>query len=270
MKDSTLRYNISLEALNLVDGETKRIVCPKCQAQHENSMSITRLGNDYIAFKCWRASCGFKGKIGKGSVSRNLGKTNEDRTKFTPRPFLDPYFSLPPDIERELYHRYGISRELLRTNGVKYCRNRDRLIMPVFDINGDQYGIVAKRWTHGDGEDKVLNHFVKEKVRLHWPKGFSKEHGKCRSIIVEDILSALSLQHYYSTIALLGTELSPEAAEQIRSKTDSIILALDPDATHKAVQIKQRYALLFKEIKIITLPRDPKDCSIEEIQEVLK
>lgn len=186
------------------------------------------------------------------------------RPQFTARPFLDPYSNPPTRIVDELLSRYGITNELVRRNGIKYCENRDRLIMPVYDIDGKCFGHIAKRWKHGDGEEKVLNYFVKERTKLHVPKS---RNSSIFIVLVEDVLSALSLSSVYTSYALLGTELSEEAALSIRKKTDSLVLALDPNALHKAIKIRKSYQHLFTTIKVLNLPADPKDLPISTIKE---
>lgn len=87
-------------------------------------------------------------------------------------------------------------------------------------------------------------------------------------IAAEDILSASKLNELLPSVALLGTHMSMEMAMDIPA--DKLVLALDPNALGQAVKIKQRYNALFKDgIDIVSLPKDPKDCSFVELRKYL-
>jgi hypothetical protein len=44
-------------------------------------------------------------------------------------------------------------------------------------------------------------------------------------------------------------------------------MALDPDATDKAVEILQKYSVFFGNFSVVVLSKDPKDMTDDEIKE---
>jgi len=91
-------------------------------------------------------------------------------------------------------------------------------------------------------------------------------------LIVEDSLSALKASKVLSTFALLGTELSTTMKQElIATGYQKFFLWLDNDNTVvKMKQLKIANELsLFGEVKLITLEREPKECSEVEITGIL-
>jgi len=78
-------------------------------------------------------------------------------------------------------------------------------------------------------------------------------------IIVEDSASAMKAQQAgVPAIALHGTHISTEAALYIAEREANVVLALDRDATDKAVKLVREINLLFSSCKMIALQQDLK------------
>lgn len=87
--------------------------------------------------------------------------------------------------------------------------------------------------------------------------------------MVEDQFSAMRLwQEGVSAVALLGTHINHERAVELSSVTRNVVIALDKDATNKAIAhaAQFRYAL---DAKVVALTKDVKDLDEKELKELL-
>ena len=90
-------------------------------------------------------------------------------------------------------------------------------------------------------------------------------------IIVEDIISAWKAVTYLDdtdAMPLLGTSLSTNNLNKIWDTYQSVIIALDKDATDKAISMSRRIFVGVDKCKVVALELDIKDMTIEEIQNV--
>jgi DNA primase len=96
------------------------------------------------------------------------------------------------------------------------------------------------------------------------------EAGAGREVwVVEDQWSAMRLwQEGVSAVALLGTHINHERAVEISSVSRDVLIALDKDATARAIQYATQYRYAFN-AKVIALEKDIKDTSIEELKQLI-
>jgi hypothetical protein len=48
---------------------------------------------------------------------------------------------------------------------------------------------------------------------------------------------------------------------------DNVVMALDPDATNKAIEFRDKYSLLFRgNFSVLQLSKDPKDMNRQELK----
>ena len=90
-------------------------------------------------------------------------------------------------------------------------------------------------------------------------------------IIVEDIISAWKAVTYLEdtdAMPLLGTSLSTNNLNKIWDTYTSVTIALDKDATDKAISMSRRIFVGVDKCKVVALELDIKDMTIEEIQNV--
>ena len=89
-------------------------------------------------------------------------------------------------------------------------------------------------------------------------------------LCVEDIVSAVKAAQYTTTVALGGTHLSEEMVWEITRIADDrpILLALDQDATAKAVKFAKKYAL-WGNFQVIPLSKDIKDTPNDVIKRIV-
>ena len=95
---------------------------------------------------------------------------------------------------------------------------------------------------------------------------------KSNLIIVEDIISAWKAVTYLDdtdAMPLLGTSLSTNNLNKIWDTYNSVTIALDKDATDKAINMSRRIFVGVDKCKVVALEFDIKDMAIEDIQKCL-
>ena len=86
-------------------------------------------------------------------------------------------------------------------------------------------------------------------------------------VIVEDNASALKVQQAgISSVCLVGTHLSTEAALYVAEHVSEVAISLDLDATRKAVEMQREVAILFSSCRQVPLRQDLKYESEEQIR----
>lgn len=252
-----IKEDIREEALDLEIGDTKRILCPFCQATHEKSLSISRLPEG-LFYRCFRVSCKEGGFIPSPTFSSK--SYISFKKKFVPKEFKWDTIKLPPQLEDMLYEKYTITKDEIRINGIKYAPEIDSLVMPIFNKMGYECGVATKVVNRDTSRPKVVNYFFNDYSRLHYPQQGSRGRKQEEAIvIVEDILSSIRVNRYATAVSLLGTHMTPMQAKELAGINKNIIIALDPDATDKAIGMKRSYGLAFNSFKVVHLSCDPKD-----------
>ena len=259
---------IKMQALELLVGESTNTYCPFCGATHEAKLSLTRKA-DGILYNCYRASCGRGGFV-------TSSPSNWARADLPKRPVHKEYETeeLPDDIRDFIQSAYGISYLTIEAEGWTYARESNRLIMPLRSRLVHTFGLCAKALPSRFGKassPKVLMHYTSEDaLRLHFPLCIS--YSSNALVLVEDILSATKLAALgIPTAALLGTHISTEVLSYLATQYESLTVALDPDATVKALRLKAEAELFFLGgIIVVPMRKDPKDTPESELLMLFK
>lgn len=253
---------IKLEATDLAIGQSKRIVCPFCKAEHETSMSITREAN-CILYNCYRVTCKKQGKIRTAAQTAEIVK---EAKQFVPNPLTAHTTLVPPRILQWFYDKYQI--DLRATGTPRIVPTQNRIAIPLRAYDRTTYGLWTKKLPDGilhphvkASGPKTIMHLEKEAPLLYFPN----HHTNSKQVVwVEDPLSA---EKYASigidSVALLGTHLTQDEVYYLAGVLEGkdIVIHLDPDARAVARKMAKKHSLLFKSIRVIDSPRDPKDMS---------
>ena len=133
--------------------------------------------------------------------------------------------------------------------------------MPVFNADGSEAGAVLRSLS--GAKPKALSHT--EPLAMAWYRNPRSD----TVIIVEDQLSAMRASLYMNAVALLGTNLNEERADEIkRQRFDRHLIALDKDARAIMMQHALRWRSLLQ-LRPILIEKDLKDSSEQEIKEIL-
>jgi len=256
------RSIITILASTLDNNGTMRELCPRCEggSSGEKSLSISRTSEGHIVWQCFRANCPERG--GTGDVMR------VHRAPVAPAPPRKEFEGSTKALTE--YHL----AQLERMWGIKD---------PPYWYWTPEYGgrvamsIRSPKYTHrgwvlrdirGASRTKALTYLDKDQEALSWYK-VSKD---APTVVVEDIPSAVRVaQAGVNAVALLGTAVGlPKAIEIAKNAPGEIVIALDQDATRKSFEVVQRYGLLFGDSRVLPIPKDFKDMTEEELQEILR
>ncbi len=247
-------------------GSTATFPCPFCiQAwraegkpitwRPTRSFSITR-ENTGVLYHCFRASCtrssGFIPDVRFEHIKKRL---------FKPRMYNFPLEELPKD--NVLVPR-GFTYEELTKAGVRYNPERESYVFDIRDCYGRTCGVVDRDFT-GQRSVKAISYWFNDTVKLHF--SLCTEVQEHPLLIVEDIPSAIKASRFINTVALLSSHINLEQIQHIRKLTNTVYLALDEDATDKAIKLQKKYGFYFRNFMVIPLSKDVKDMNEKELEE---
>lgn len=260
------RSFIKDQGLILNPGQSKRMNCPVCGAEHEKSLMITNRG-DSIAYICPRSKCSLGGSVislhgvDRKEPVRAFRKNAEDSTELE---------SLPSTISFWLQEKYELSLEQI--SNWKYAPQSNTLMLPIKNRFGKVVGANYRRLP-GDfllpgaiaQPSKSNIKMLTDDPKLHYTYALpTKTKGSL--VVVEDQISAEKISPILPSVALLGTHMSYEVAYELSTVKENLILALDADAYRKMSKIAKDYSGMFKRISFIFLEKDPKDTSWVDLQ----
>lgn len=273
--------DIKVLASSLSAGDSLRTVCPSCQGGGSGEASfVIRKDDEGVVYCCFRANCGYKGGY-RGKPS-NLIRTKQEvpadygqkeknyKEQFTVAPFIEA----EPALEEEFRKRYHFDPVLLNTRVTKRS-----YLFPCYDSRGFKTGHVEKFCV-----DKVFS------LERHMPKVLTRKHSPdvvllnfcstiyCTSgplIIVEDVISAGAVaSEGLHAVALLGTDTTEDGWHEVsqyahRWCNGEAVVALDYDATNKAIDLSRKKKQLFNSLGVLMLNKDIKDMGSEERTKLL-
>lgn len=262
MDKRELNNFVTYEALSLPVGGSMRTVCPVCQAPHEQSFRISRTESNLL-YKCWRMKCGVRGVV--GSIT---GHSSQYQARPQPRPFVYATTSVPEYEQAIIWYKYQIGGKALKSYGVRWSEEIESLVFACYSLGGDATGIATKRLARAYGKPKSSVYWDTSPPQYYSPPR-PAEVGR-PVILVEDCLSCLKILEAGGTsIALLGTKLTPATAMEIASVYRKVVFCLDNDATVKSVELAKEYNLLFDKVSILVPRVDPKDMPMDELENLL-
>ena len=231
-------------------GETKRMDCPTCKGKKTFTITNT-MGK--LLWNCYKASCHVGGnkKINL-TVDQIKEHKKEDTSEYS--------FELP---------------EYIVPNGLHYHDVKENRI--VFLIKDSDKGIVVDAVGRSAGKRlPKWKRYGKSKLPyVAWGESYTQQikEGKTTCVLVEDCFSAYYVTKLKMTgVAILGTNLLEEHKRFLCHNFDKIVVALDPDALSKNLQIAKELSGWVKEVKVLRLTDDlkyGKDVDIENLKELV-
>lgn len=274
---------IRLRGLGLTVDETlPNSVCPQCNGgqSHEKSFSITRIYDGYV-YNCYRASCDCQGFVPEKAsqlVQTNSKPTGKKKphiklkadtggTKAQTRQSFHYSTTNISDSQREFFKsKFTFTDTELDDAGIRWSCDAFAYIIPIYDHHGFKVGLIDRSWT--GRSPKTINHWTSDVPNLYFPRPLRDIKDGTPIVVVEDFASAIKVNRILPCAALLGTGLGLEAAKLLRELSDHLVIALDPDATSKALKLSKEYSLLFKKVSVVSLTKDPKDMTGAELRTV--
>lgn len=224
-----------IESLTLKNGETWRGTCDFCNG--DNTLSATNVHGTLLWY-CFKASCdasgSSKGDLSKYDIQHIIGNRDKDQTTQIVQSLPDHFqFILDTGIETEMMkwlYKYQLwqmaKRKLL---DVRYDPKMCRVVL-----------IHSKHNVPVNAIGFSLNQYIKPKwfKYLYSPVPFIIDPGSTTCVIVEDVPSAAVVAAAgLAGAALMGTTWLTVYRSYLL-KYDYIIVALDLDATKKALEIQ--------------------------------
>jgi len=254
---------------SLGEGVTKQLICPFCKEDWEvqgkplawkpcKSMSVTR-EDTLILYHCFRAGCSY----GRGAIHL---------LDFTKKPLLkEPSFKpqeykyrTVPALSNHLDSKITLSLNEIAAQHIRYAQDRKTVVFPIFDSFGKEVGVVDRSYQGRD--PKAITYWFNDVPKIHFPLGVPN---KGKILLVEDIPSSIRAAPYIKSAALLGTSLTPTVLRHLRQFYDDVYIALDEDATGKALAMQKRYQLFFRNFSVVILSKDLKNMTDDEIESAL-
>jgi hypothetical protein len=238
-----------------------RTNCPFCNGT--NTFSITNEGS-VVKYHCFRNSCDSH----KSSGSIEQLPLHEDivfKSKVRAATDVKQDFLLPTYLRRGLSSKTAFNW-ILEHNGlesynrgmykVAYDPVQDRLVY-LLNEGGKTVGAIGR--TLCFAQPKTI---IYENSKIMPFIAGDSEIG----VIVEDCASAASINSIdkYTGIALLGTYLKNEYIPYLQA-FKRLVVALDPDAKKKALEIKNNLQYICKYVQVWNIPTDFKNMTKEEI-----
>lgn len=263
---------IKQEAISLPMGESMTITCPKCLEDFEiqgrpsntwnpnKSCSISR-NKKGLLYKCHRATCGLHGFTGSITFDKSPSKR-----QFKPQEYTHSTVALSNTQMKWFDNKYGLFMSELLKNKFRFNPKRKSVVMPIFNANNFDVGVVDRDFFNGR-KPKAITYWFNDVPKVHFPAGWDNKVGRedYPLVIVEDIISAIKVSRFLPCVALLGSHLSDNVVQHIHKFFNKIIISLDDDAINNSLKAKRKYGVLFEGFKIIHTPQDPKDMSIARL-----
>jgi hypothetical protein len=261
MRRGELESVIKVSYAFLGEGETDRKgKCPAC-SHGGGDFSISR-DDSGLLYRCFRIKCGVQGRIASIPATGLYGAYRDIKVKKPFNPFRGDTCFLSGEQEQFFYDKFLLTPEDIKKNRIVWAPELTRYIFPIFTKQRKVIGNVARSYMKGT-RTKTINYWEDtDEVHVHYPPTKIKSN---QVILVEDTLSAIRLAKHVPTIALLGTNIPKALIPDIAKK--DVYLALDDDALGKALELIQRFRVLFRSMNIIMVDKDPKNLTEDELIE---
>ncbi len=247
--------------------------CPE-QCGSGTKLSVN---HDQKSYWCYCYRCGFSQSEYKGKQTlaelAEINRLNDEARELKLKVELPEDFSYDIPIAGRLWlYKAGISESRWREYRIGYSRTLRRVILPVYNANGDLIWFQGRAVFKGQ-TPKYLQPAADRSTILFRGYDSSKPATKNPNgqlILVEDILSAIRVGKHCDTISLLGTKITSKQAN-VLSSYEKVFTWLDSDRAGQRGSYKIRQTLgLVTEVGNIITEKDPKELSDKQILEVLE
>ena len=212
-----------IDDLDLGEGDTVRGDCPDCGGK--NTFTASKTGGA-VVYNCYKLGCKIQGIHTVGMTAADIEARMRDVPK--PKPKLEA-MNIPEHIVRsgagldEFRDKWDLHDQMLM-----YDLKDSRAVFPIYH-KGVMIDAVGRALKGAD--PKWLRYTGKADY-------FSAGTGKT-IVVVEDVISAITVAKLgFTGMAILGTSLSVAHMSHL-GEYRSIVVALDPDATHKTLKYRR-------------------------------
>lgn len=274
-----LLETISLTAGALQEGEqTRELLCPSCfgGSSSERSFAI-RITEGRVHYRCFRASCGFGGKFDKSiGLLEDNPKILPAQVKTYSRMFNESIIPVG-NIGAALFEsKFGLDLMDLDDCEVRYAPDSDRYAFVVHSPLWKPRGWSIRCFNETDISAGVWHKWSAYPISddicwMGWYTRAGIEQDK-PVVLVEDAISAIKVSRQFICGYLNGTSLDyDKLAEVIHvGRKRGVVIALDKDATAKAIDLLSRWGFYLGANAITrALEKDLKYSTNQEIRQII-
>lgn len=236
--------------------------CPRCKANgKDNSQDNLAIYGDGHQ---WCYACGYhvpaplENRI-KTTITHTDASNKPPKTIELP---FDASVNIPRDIEVRL-ETWGLTKALIAKHKFMWSNQKQRLIMPVYDIYGQLLMYQERSWDIGLRKYLTTGP-CSDIMHVLYPTGY--EGDKSVVILTEDLVSAIKVSLYKPAMPLWGSDIPLKTIKRLASQFYVVGVWLDPDMKLKAIKdvlrISQYVPAFF-----IHSHLDPKFYNKEQIKE---
>ena len=225
--------NSYVEELTLQPFGSLRLDCPVCQKK--NTFSVRDTGYERM-YNCFYAGCDTRGFTGKRLTKSNSKSAFMERVTKADKIVVDKF--VLPDTFVPLTRNDKALQYVRQVHAYSaYLSNKADIM---YDVRQNRVVFLVKN------DRKVVDAVGKslDNRKPKWYRYGKSSHpfvcgDKSHVFVVEDCASACSISDITTGLALLGTNLLSSHLEVIQ-RFDKVVVALDKDATSKAVDISRK------------------------------
>ena len=262
-----MNINDYIKNLDVDIDSTKRMDCPVCNGK--NTFTVTNnMGR--LLWNCYKVSCNVGGNERINMTVEQI--KNRNKKLNDSEEFVLPEYIVPPPEDRFKNPIWGLSwKEKIWKD---YCLHDVKEDRAVFLIKDSEKGVVVD--AVGAATTNRLPKWKRYGSSRHpfvaW-NGKGGDGGDNSCVLVEDCYSACTVaKHGITGVALLGTSLLDEHKKFLCYNFDKVVVALDPDALQKTLQIRKELQSWIRTAKVLRLTDDLKyeeDIDINNLKEMI-
>lgn len=259
------RLTDEVEAIGsaLAPNRTLRTVCPCCGggSTKESSFCITRTAQGRLLYKCFRATCHWRGSLIDGAIANPEPAVPFSRRL---REFRASVSELTDNQLEWFRQRFGLGPD----PDTLYCDSKDMYAYRVRGPDRQLRGWQLRAY-HAGAPLRADNYVMRDEPFMSWYFPKDKEIGAV--VVVEDIPSARKVALCgVAAVAMLGSSLDYERAYEIGDHSEGFtILAMDRGTLPQALNYRDKYEAIWGTTEIWQLDKDLKDVSRKRIREAL-
>lgn len=168
-----------------------------------------------------------------------------------------------PDNALKWMEQYGFNRNSLIKHNIGWSPSTSLLVFPYY-FDGILFAWQGRYFGNNPKHPKWLTY-----GKIHDYSYVLSPKTSKSIIIVEDIVSALKLSKYQSTLPLFGSHISPKKFQEISYFYDTIIIWLDPDKKKEALQFQKIGLQYCANVFVVFSDKDPKELKEQELEDIL-
>ena len=218
-----------IEDLDLSEGDTLRCDCPDCGGK--NTFTANKVGGA-VLYNCYKLGCKISGIQTVGMTAADIQAVMQNIPK--PKPKIEA-MTIPSHVIMSTDNSYFVDfrdKWDLWDQGLMFDLKDSRAVFPIF-----YKGVLI------DAIGRALRGANPKWMRYSGKADYFIAGTGSTIVVVEDVISAITVAKLgFTGMAILGTSISDAHMSQLENY-NSIVVALDPDATHKTLKYRQEIEL---------------------------